>query len=156
MLIPDLNRLIYAYDSTSPRRAAAARAWWENLLRSSRVVGMSWVVVLGFLRLMTKPRIQRNPMDLTVAIGHVRRWLAQVRVQIVSSGDRHAEILFQLLQQVGSAGNLTTDAHLAAIAIEYGAELATTDADLSRFPGLRRSNPIARTLCRTDLSGRFG
>ena len=83
-------------------------------------------------------------MEVTVAIGHVRRWLAQPRVQIVPPGDRHAEILFGLLEQVGSAGNLTTDAHLAAIAIEYRAELATTDADLSRFPGLRWSNPVLR------------
>lgn len=142
MLIPDLNLLIYAYSSNSARHQAA-RDWWEELLRGKRPVGLPWAVILGYVRIMTNPRIHQDALTPEQAIQDAREWLAQPVVQVVTPGERHAEILFGLLEQLGTAGNLTTDAHLAALAIEYRAELATTDADFSRFPKLRWVNPIA-------------
>jgi hypothetical protein len=141
MLIPDINILVHAYNSDSPRHAPA-RGWWEGTLSQPRPVGMPWVTALGFIRIMTHRRILENPMQVKDAIRRVRTWLDHPRIQILTPGERHAEILFRLLSHLGTAGNLTTDAHLAALAIEYQAELVSTDADFARFPGLRWFNPL--------------
>lgn len=141
MILPDINVLIHAYNQDSPRHAAA-RIWWERTLRSPRPVGLAWVVILGFIRLMTSRTVMENPMRPVEAIRRVRGWLTRPRVEILSPGEGHAEILFGLLEETGVAGSLTTDAHLAALAIEYQAELASTDADFARFRGLRWFNPL--------------
>jgi uncharacterized protein len=141
VILPDVNLLVHTYDADSPRHAEA-RAWWERLLNSTQSVGLSWAVVLGFLRLTTSRQILANPLLPSTACAHVRAWLAQPYVSIVHPGDRHAEMLFGLLESVGTAGNLTTDAHLAALAIEHQAELHSTDADFARFAGLRWINPL--------------
>ncbi|MGA2326801.1 MAG: type II toxin-antitoxin system VapC family toxin [Bryobacteraceae bacterium] len=141
MLIPDINILVHAYNSDSPRHAPA-RGWWEGTLRQPRPVGMPWATALGFIRIMTHRGILENPMHVKDAIRRVRLWLEHPRIQILTPGERHAEILFRLLTHLGTAGNLTTDAHLAALAIEYQAELVSTDADFARFPGLRWFNPL--------------
>ncbi|MBI4263730.1 MAG: type II toxin-antitoxin system VapC family toxin [Acidobacteria bacterium] len=142
MTLPDINLLLHAYNSASPVHAAA-RAWWEGVLNSTRPVGLSWVGILGFIRIATHRQILANPLPVGTACGHVRAWLAQPYVTILDPGARHGEILFGLLETLGTAGNLTTDAHLAALAIEHQAELHSTDADFSRFPGLRWVNPLA-------------
>lgn len=142
MIIPDINILIHAYNSGSSRHEAA-RSWWEQTLTLPRTVGLPWVVILGFIRISTHRKILDNPMRPADAIRRVSAWLAVPGVQILTPGDRHAEILFGLLDQLGTAGNLTSDAHLAALAIEYQAELATTDTDFARFPALRWFNPVA-------------
>ena len=142
MIIPDVNLMIHTYNLDSPRHAAA-RKWWEQTLNLSRPVGMPWATILGFIRIMTHRGILQNPMFPAEATRRARSWLASPRVQILLPGETHAEILFGLLERLGAAGNLTTDAHLAAMAIEYQAELASTDADFARFPGLRWFNPIA-------------
>lgn len=111
-------------------------------MQGSISVGLSWVAVLGFIRISTHPRLFDNPLDVVSACSHVRAWLAMPRVALIHPGDRHADILFSLLEAVGSAGNLTTDAHLAALAIEHQAELHSTDADMARFPGLKYVNPL--------------
>jgi toxin-antitoxin system PIN domain toxin len=103
---------------------------------------LCWAVILGFIRIATHRRILENPMRPADAIRRVRSWLAVPGVQILVPGESHAEILFGLLEHLGTAGNLTTDAHLAALAIEYQAELASTDADFARFPNLRWFNPV--------------
>ena len=141
MLVPDINILVHAYNSNSPRHALARR-WWEETLNQPRPVGIPWAVLLGFIRIMTHRGILENPMRVEEAIRRVRAWIQHPRVNVLAPGDRHAEILFGLLEHVGTAGNLTTDAHLATLAIEYQAELASTDADFSRFPGLRWFNPL--------------
>ena len=141
MLIPDVNILIYAYDSTAPHHAAARR-WWESTLGGDRPVALPWASILGFIRIMTHPAIQKRPMRASDCVRRVRAWLDHPRVEILTPGDQHAEILFRFLTQLGAAGNLTTDAHLAALAVEYQAELVSTDADFARFPGLRWFNPL--------------
>ncbi|MDR3698623.1 MAG: type II toxin-antitoxin system VapC family toxin [Candidatus Sulfopaludibacter sp.] len=141
MQVPDINILVYAYDADAPNHKGA-RAWWEDTLSGTHAVGMPWLVVLGFIRIMTHRRILRKPMTVTDSVKAVRTWLAHPDVQIVTPGERHAEILFDLLNHLGTAGNLTTDAHLAALAIEYDAELVSADADFSRFAGLRWFNPV--------------
>ena len=141
MLVPDINILVHAYNSSSPGHKVA-REWWEGTLSRPRPVGLCWVTALGFIRLMTHRGILVNPLHVNDAVGRVRAWLNHPRVQVLTPGEHHAEILFSLLTQLGTAGNLTTDAHLAALALEYQAELVSTDADFARFPGLRWFNPL--------------
>jgi toxin-antitoxin system PIN domain toxin len=140
--LPDINLLLHAYNSESPVHDAA-RTWWEGLLNSTQPVGLSWAGVLGFIRIATHRQVLTNPLPVAEVCDHARAWLAQPYVTILDPGARHAEILFSLLESVGTAGNLTTDAHLAALAIEHQAELHSTDADFARFPGLRWRNPLA-------------
>jgi len=142
MLIPDVNILVYAYNVDATHHQMA-RKWWESSLQQPRPVGLPWATSIGFIRIATHRHILSRPLQVATAIGHVRNWLNHPQVQIVAPGDHHGEILFELLTKVGTAGNLTSDAHLAAIAIEYQAELVSTDADFARFPGLRWFNPLA-------------
>jgi uncharacterized protein len=141
VIVPDINLLLHAYNTES-RVHAAARAWWEKALNDTRPVGLAWVAVLGFIRIATHPKILSNPMPVSLACSHARAWLSQPYVSMIDPGPRHAEIVFGLFESLGSAGNLTTDAHLAALAIEHQAELHSTDADFSRFSGLRWINPL--------------
>lgn len=142
MILPDVNLLIHAYNSASPAHPAA-RQWWEGLLGSTRTVGLAWVAMLGFIRISTHRHVLDHPLPVGEACGHVRDWLSQPYVGVLQPGDRHAEIFFSLLARLGTGGNLTTNAHLAALAIEHQAELHSTDADFERFPGLRHVNPLA-------------
>ena len=141
MIIPDINLLLHAHDSLF-RRHEAARGWWEALMNGTGSVGLPWVAVLGFIRIATNPKILENPLEVAGACVRVRSWLGRPQTVLIHPGDRHADILFDLLEEAGSAGNLTTDAHLAALAIEHQAELHSTDADMARFPGLRWRNPL--------------
>ena len=141
MILPDVNVIVHAYNADSPVHAHA-KAWWEDRLGAPGPVGLAWSVVLGYIRLTTHPRVLENPLPPSVACVHVESWLAQPQVQLVHPGERHASILFDLLRRLGTAGNLTSDAHLAALAIEHQAEVCSTDADFARFPGLRWSNPV--------------
>jgi hypothetical protein len=142
VIAPDLNLLVHAYNSDSPRHAQA-REWWERRMSEPAPIGLPWVVLLGFVRISTHPSILDNPMRATLACGHVRSWLAQPQVAVLHPGERHAELVLGFLEALGTAGNLTTDAHLAALAIEHQAELHTTDADFARFSGLKWRNPLA-------------
>ena len=142
MIIPDVNVLVFAHNRHAPNHTTAFE-WWKEALNLERPIGLPWVVVLGFIRIVTNRRILTEPLRVSDATGLVRQWFQSPRVQIITPGERHAEILFGLLEGAGTAGDLTTDAHLAAMAIEYQAEIATTDADFSRFPGLRWFNPLA-------------
>lgn len=142
MILPDINLLVHAYNGDSLSHRASS-TWWEGLLNGATPVGLAWVTVLGFIRITTHRQVMTRPLPASLACGHVRGWLARPCVSIVHPGDRHAAILFGFLEALGTAGNLTTDAHLAALAVEHQAELHSTDADFSRFPGLRWKNPIA-------------
>jgi toxin-antitoxin system PIN domain toxin len=144
VIVPDLNLLVHAYNAES-KDHSAARTWWEALLTGDTPVGLPWIVVLGFLRLVTQRRLLTNPYPADEACAIAESWLARPNVQLLHPGDRHAELLFGLMRALGTAGNLTTDAHLAALALEHGAELQSTDADFGRFAGLRWVNPLATT-----------
>ena len=141
MILPDINILVHAYNSDSARHDAA-RQWWETTLSERRPLALAWATALGFIRIVTNPRILENPMRPPEATRRVRSWLDHPRVEVVTPGEGHADILFGLLEELGTAGNLTTDAHLAALAIEYQAEVASTDTDFMRFPRLRWFNPL--------------
>jgi toxin-antitoxin system PIN domain toxin len=100
--------------------------------------------VLGFIRLATNPRIFANPYSASEVLAIVGTWLEQPQVKIVHPSDQHFTLLAKLINEIGTAGNLTTDAHLAALAIERGLILQTTDADFARFPGLKWNNPLKK------------
>lgn len=143
MIIPDANLLLYAYYEGAPRHKAA-RAWWERLLRGTEEVGLPWIVALAFIRIATNPRVTIPAATVEEVVEIVESWLATVRVRILQPGPRHAAVLFDLLRQAGTAGNLTTDAHIAALAIEYQAVVHTADPDFARFSGCRWVNPLER------------
>ena len=106
-------------------------------------MGFDWTVLLAFLRLSTRSAIFPRPLTLPQAFETMRSWLEQPCAEIVDPAERHPEMLETLLLPLGTAGNLSSDAHLAALALEFGAELCSCDSDFSRFPGLRRTNPLA-------------
>lgn len=137
----DLNLLIYAVDRDSPRHEAARR-WLEQALSDEEPVGLAWVVVVGFLRLVTRAGVVRQPLDPADAFDLVERWLDWPSVEVVRPGPQHWPLLRSLLEPLGTAGNLTTDAHLAALALEHRATLCTADDDFRRFPGLRMLKPL--------------
>lgn len=141
MIVPDLNVLIYATDSTSPH-FAKAHPWWTRTLSGSELIGLAWSVSIGFVRLTTNPRVFAHPLTAAESIGIVSTWLASANVVPVEPTGRHLAIMQGLLVDVGVAGNLIPDAHLAALAMEHGATLASADADFDRFMGLRRVNPV--------------
>jgi toxin-antitoxin system PIN domain toxin len=141
VIVPDLNLVIYAHNADAPDHAAA-RAWWEGLLNGTEPVALPWAVSLGFIRLMTHRAVLVTPLPPPAAIAHVRAWFAQPHVAPLDPGPLHLDVLERVLAAAGTAGNLTTDAHLAALAIEHQCELHSNDTDFARFPGLRWRNPL--------------
>jgi hypothetical protein len=137
----DANLLLYATDERSPRHQAA-RSWLEAQLSGEETIAFAWVVLLAFVRLSTNPVVFRRPLSPQRAFDVVDRWLGQPGAVVIHPGDRHSVVVRELLGRLGTAGNLVNDAHLAALAIEHGAELNSCDADFSRFSGLRWSNPL--------------
>jgi uncharacterized protein len=138
----DLNLLIYAIDEGAPRHDRA-RPWLEEALSSAEEVGFAWIVLLGFVRISTNPVVLERPLGSDEALDFIDGWLAQPNAAIVQPTERHAALLRDLLKPLGTAANLTSDAHLAALAIEHGAELCSADGDFARFPGLQSHNPLA-------------
>ena len=141
MKLPDANVLLYAIDERSPRHAAA-RDWLNDALSGTETVGFAWIVLLAVVRLATRAVVFENPLEVGQALDLVDGWLAQPPATVVHPTDRHASVLRELLVPLGSAGNLTTDAHLAALAVEHGADLCSSDADFSRFSGVRWVDPL--------------
>lgn len=135
MKMPDANVLIYALDDTSMRHAGA-KAWLDEVLSGSEEVGFAWAVLLAVLRLTTKANVFARPLRAAEAFDIIDGWLAQPHAMIVHPTGRHVALMRGFLLEAGTAGNLTTDAHIAALSIEYGATVATYDADFSRFKGV--------------------
>jgi toxin-antitoxin system PIN domain toxin len=142
MRLIDANLLLYAANSDAPLHREAKR-WLEDTLAGGQTVAFSWSVILAFLRLTTRPGLFRRPLPVEVAFEVVADRLAQPAATVILPGPRHLAMLRELLQPLGAAGNLTADAHLAALALEHGAELCSCDGDFARFPGLRWINPLA-------------
>jgi toxin-antitoxin system PIN domain toxin len=134
--VPDANVLLYATDAAS-RHHARAREWIEGALSTTESVGFAIVSLLAFIRIATNPRIMGAPLEVSEAFDQIEEWLAQPPATMLHPGRRHLGVWRELLESSGTAGNLTTDAHLAALAIEHGATVATFDADFHRFGGLK-------------------
>lgn len=141
MILPDVSILIHAHNSDSPHHRRA-RAWWDTALSDTELVGVAWATLLGFIRITTNRSILENPWQVGEALDRIEAWLDQPNLRIVQPTDRHEAILAGFLRGIGTAGNLTTDAHLATLALEHGCTLCSTDTDFARFPGVRWRNPL--------------
>lgn len=141
MILVDVNLLLYATIIEYPEHSAA-RDWFDGKLGSEGRVGLPWHSLLGFLRISTNARVLARPLSMSVAWERVRLWRSAEGVWVPSPTERHAEILGTLLSEPGIRGDLVPDAHLAALAIEHGLTLCSTDGDFARFPGLRWENPL--------------
>lgn len=141
MILLDANLLLYAVNEDAAHHKRA-KTWLEAWFSGSETVGLSWNVLLAFLRLTTRPGLFRYPLTIEDALRIVEDWVNQPPATLVHPGTKHLQILSDLLRTAGTGGNLTSDAHLAALAIEHGATLWSMDSDFARFPRLRWQNPL--------------
>ena len=142
MILPDLSILIHAHNSDSAVHSVA-REWWDACLAGSEGVGLAWAVILGFIRITTHPKILSRPLPVIEVLDRIESWLVLSHIHIPHPSTRHFSRLRSNFEHVGTGGNLTTDAHLATLAVERGYILYSTDTDFARFPGLRCVNPCA-------------
>lgn len=141
MKIVDLNVLIYAHNRESPHHDAL-RSWWQAALNGGESIGLAWPVMLGFLRITTNPKIYGEALTPEFACSLVDGWLQRPMVVILKEQSNHWAVVEGLISETGAAGNLTTDAHLAALAMTYDAVLVSCDSDFVRFEGVRWENPL--------------
>ena len=141
MILVDVNILVYAWDRGNPQHEAALR-WLDGKLSESARVALPWECLLGFMRVVTNPRIYQRPAPVTAAWAQVEHWLTAGNTWVPVPGNRHQEILGRLLARLGGGAKLIPDAHLAALAMEHGLELCSADGDFARFEGLRWANPL--------------
>ena len=139
--MPDINLLVYAYREEAPEHGVA-RDWWERVLNGSERIGLGWVVISGFVRVITHRSVSHRPLPPSLAIDVVNDWFELPHVVVVQPGTNHLSLFRANLEAAGVGGNLVTDAHIAALAMEYQAEVHSNDSDFSRFPGLRWRNPL--------------
>jgi len=140
VILPDVNVLVHAHNSDSAVHQAA-RLWWDDCLSGSEGVGLAWAAILGFVRITTNRKIVARPLAVVDVMKRISSWLDLPHVHVAQPSDRHFSRLRAELERLGTAGNLTTDAHLAVLAMERGYVLYSTDADFARFAGLRWINP---------------
>ncbi|MEM1157695.1 MAG: TA system VapC family ribonuclease toxin [Verrucomicrobiota bacterium] len=140
-MIPDTNLLIYAHDSTSPQHDVA-RDWWEATLSGREPVSIPFVVLMAFMRLVTHPMINQNPMSVSSAREIIDSWEAVPVVQFISGRSGTLKLAWDLLESTQAGGNLTTDAVIAAHALEAGATIYSNDRDFDRFSELKWLNPL--------------
>jgi toxin-antitoxin system PIN domain toxin len=143
MIVVDVNLLIYAVNQDSPDHHTA-KSWLEAAVSGTETVGLPWIVLLAFLRLTTRTGLFQKPLPVDAAFDIVDAWLQQPSVTVPEPTARHLQTIRDLISPLGTGGNLTSDAHLAALAIEHGAELCSTDNDFGRFSRLRWRNPLVR------------
>ncbi|RKX81101.1 MAG: type II toxin-antitoxin system VapC family toxin [Spirochaetes bacterium] len=140
MILPDVNILIHAINTESPLNKHIS-GWWDNCLSGSTPIYLPWVVILGFVRISTNRRIFDAPLSLEEASGYINSWLSQPPVSTISPGEGHWPLVEKLLKEAGTAGNLTTDAHIAALAIQWDCKVYSTDTDFARFSGVKWKQP---------------
>ena len=142
MILVDANLLLYAEDSLSEHHERA-RNWWDEQLSGSSPVCLCWPVLTAFIRIGTNPRLHQRPLTMREAVDRVQSWFDQPCLRLIHPSDQHWTIFQRMLREGRAVGNLVPDAHLAALAIEHGCTLQSSDADFARFKGLKWNNPIA-------------
>ncbi len=140
MILPDVNVLVHAHNADSAVHQKA-RLWWDSCLSGNEGIGLAWATMLGFVRITTNRKVVARPLPVQDVMHRLAAWLALPHVHIAQPSDGHFDRLRAALERLGTAGNLTTDAHLAILAIERGYVLYSTDADFARFGDLRWINP---------------
>lgn len=141
MIVLDVNLLLYAYDGRSiPHRQA--RLWWQSAISGPELIGLPWQTIHGFLRISTHSRISGNQVPMERALSLVEQWMNLPNVRVLAPGERHWGLLRRMLLEGQARGAMATDAQLAALTVEFGGVLHTTDRDFARFPGLRWVNPL--------------
>lgn len=140
MILPDVNVLVHAHNADSAVHERARR-WWDQCLAGPEGVGLAWATLLGFVRITTNRRIVARPLPVRDVLGRIAAWLDLPHVHVAQPSEGHFARLRAVLEDLGTAGNLTTNAHLAALAMERGYVLYSTDTDFARFAGLRWVNP---------------
>jgi uncharacterized protein len=141
VILVDANLLLYAEDGRAPQHKRS-REWWDQQLSGAGPVCLCWEVISAFIRIGTNPRIYERPLALDEAVARVQSWLDQPCVRVIQPTERHWVVYQDMLKGGQAAANLVPDAHLAALAIEHGCVLHSTDADFARFPRLKWKNPI--------------
>ena len=141
MIVPDVNLLLCAHVEAAPLHRSA-RHWWESLANGTERVGVPWVVAMGFVRLATHASVLAHPRSPAEAVDYMDEWFRLPHVTPLNPGRQHLTLLRRALEAAGVGGNLVSAAHIAALAIEYQAEVHSNDSDFSRFPGLRWRNPL--------------
>ena len=142
MIVPDVNLLVYAYNLDAPEHDAAL-SWWKRLLDGTERVGLPWAVSTGFVRVISNPIAMDSPFSTLAAVDQVHNWLSYEHVEAIDPGADHLELFRRNLAIPHAGTNLVADAHIAALALEYDAELHSRDTGFSRFPGVRWHNPLA-------------
>lgn len=142
MITPDANIILYAYNEDAAKHEEA-KEWFEEQLSQPADFGMSWQVITAFLRISTNPKAFPHPFGLQEAVDIVAEWLQHPRIVILSPTENHWDIFQDLIKEGQTKAALMMDAHLAALAIEHGATLATTDNDFSKFSSLKTTNPLS-------------
>ncbi len=143
MILVDANLLLYAYNTDAPEHERA-RTWLEASLSSPVPFALSWQTITAFVRISTNIRAFPQPLSTKEVVEIVGEWMERPNVIVLHESERHWEILARLLNEGQISGALVMDAHLAALAIEHGATLATTDRDFARFANINTTNPLAR------------
>jgi len=151
VILVDANIVLYAEDQLSLLHHRV-HEWWDEQLSGSSPVCFSWMVLCAFVRISTNPRVFETPLSLDQATVRVQSWLDQPCVRIISPTQSHWKVFQYLLVNGQAVANLVTDAHLAALAIEHGCELISTDADFARFPRVKWRNPFQASAGKTPHS----
>ena len=143
MIVPDTNLLVHAYNTDAPQHSAA-RQWWDGLVNGVEKVGVPWIVATGFIRILSNRRIVPSPLIPAESVNLVEDWFNHGHIAPIDPGPAHIDLFRRFLDVPGSGPNLVPDAHIAAIAMEYDAEVHSADRDFGRFPGVRWRNPLAQ------------
>lgn len=141
-MIVDANLLLYAVDRASPHHPRA-KEWLDDTLNGATRVGLPWPSLLAFVRIASHPRLTTSPAPVARLWNQVSAWLSAPAAFVPHPTDQHAEVLGRLLERHQITGNLIPDAHLAALALEYGVAVCSADSDFARFPEVRWINPLA-------------
>jgi len=143
MIVPDVNLLIYAYNTDAPLHDVA-KSWWEEVLNGAQQVGIPWIVCSAFVRLMTNSKVVRKPMETSAVFDLIEEWFKSPNVFPLNPGSQHFSIYREMMVGSYAGPNLATGAHIAAIASEYRAEVHSNDSDFGRFTGLKWVNPLEK------------